>query len=145
MKTIKKFIVGSNSFFNDKFNDYAPKDIDELHIMDEWIIPEYNMVNEHDGNIDAFYCKNMTKEEFINDMLDENAPPMRIARFLAPEFIKYLNMTINDLKRLEQKRNEIDDKHKYLGIIYDSYIKNNDFYLTDKQLQHAYNEYKRYR
>lgn len=34
------------------------------------------------------------------------------------------------------------NNHKYLGIIYDSYIENGKFCLTKEQRQKAYEEYK---
>ena len=39
----------------------------------------------------------------------------------------------------------MDNNHAYEKIIYDSYIENNDFYLTESQLNRAYKEYKKYR
>ena len=39
----------------------------------------------------------------------------------------------------------LDDKHKYERLIYESYINNNSFTLTEKQLQEAYDEYRKYR
>lgn len=144
MKTIKKFDIGSNVFFKNIFSDYTPKDYDELHIMDFWIIPETNVLNEEEDNKDIFYFKNMTKDEFIDDTL--NCPtPMRVGKFLVPEFVEYLQFTIDDLKRLKPQFDKLDNKHKYEKIIYDAYIENNAFILTEKQLQDAYNEYRRYR
>ena len=39
----------------------------------------------------------------------------------------------------------MDDKHKYEKLIYDAYLKNNDFVLTDEQRIDAFNEYKKER
>ena len=60
-------------------------------------------------------------------------------------FIKELGITIEDLKRLEPLLECLDEKHKYERIIYFSYIENNDFYLTETQLDQAYKIYKLYR
>jgi hypothetical protein len=56
---------------------------------------------------------------------------MVIGKFLIPEFNELINFTIDDLPRLEPLLNRLDDKHKYEKIIYDSYIENNAFVLTD--------------
>ena len=143
MKTIKKFDIGSRVFFNN-FDDYVTKDIDELHIMDSWIVKGTNVLNLNDNGLDIFYFKNMSKEEFINDTL-QCETSMRVGKFLVPEFVEYINFTIDDLKKLEIQFNKIDDKHKYEKIIYDAYIKNNEFKLTEEQLKAAYKEYKKYR
>ena len=70
---------------------------------------------------------------------------MVIGKFLVLEFINELNMTIEDLKTLKPLIERLDEKHLYEKVIYDSYIQNNDFYLTQEQLDEAYKIYKLYR
>lgn len=67
---------------------------------------------------------------------------MQLGKFLIPTFIEAIGFTIEDLKKLQPLADNLDDKHKYEKVIYDSYIQNNDFILTDEQLQKAYLEYK---
>lgn len=144
MKTKLIFQIGSNVFFKDKFDDYVSKDVDELHIMDSWIPTETNVLNMKRNNKDVFYFRDMTKEEFIEDTL-KCKTPMRVGKFLIPEFCKYIKFNIEDYKKLNAKFNELDDLHKYEKIIRDAYIENNSFTLTDEQLKHAYDEYKKSR
>ncbi len=144
MKTTKQFIIGSNVFFADYYDDYISHDIDELHIMDNWSIKNTNVLNLKNNGKDIFYFKDMSKQEFINDTLTCNTP-MRVGKFLIPEFAQYLNMTIDDLKQLKPMIDKLDDKHKYEQIIYNFYIENNDFILTEKQRDIVYDEYKKYR
>ena len=68
-----------------------------------------------------------------------------MGKFLVKEFIDETKLTIEHLKRLQPLVEKLDDKHLYEKIIYDSYIINNDFYLTDQQLHLAYKEYIKYR
>ena len=50
MKLVKKFDIGSNVFFMNKFDDYIPKDYDILYLFDEWIINDTNVLNcKRDG------------------------------------------------------------------------------------------------
>lgn len=144
MKTTKQFIIGSSVFFADYYDDYISHDIDELHIMDNWSIKNTNVLNLKNNGKDIFYFKDMSKQEFINDTLTCNTP-MRVGKFLIPEFAQYLNMTIDDLKQLKPMIDKLDDKHKYEQIIYNFYIENNDFILTEKQRDIVYDEYKKYR
>lgn len=143
MKSIKKIIIGSKVFF-DCYDDYTSKDIDEIHIMDSFKLKGTNVVNLKDKDKDIFFFRNMTKEEFIKDTLESNVP-MRAGKFLVPEFVSYINLTIQDLKQFENLFSIIDEKHMYEKIIYDSYIENNDFYLTNFQRDKAYSIYKKTR
>lgn len=139
---VKKFYMGSNYFFN-SFPDYVRKDIDILCIVNNYIFNSNN-VRFKLGDEDIFLFKNQSKEEFIKQTLKDDVP-MKVGKFLIPEFNNYLNFTIEDLKKLEGLFNNLDDQHKYEKIIYDSYLKNNDFTLNENQLEESFKEYKKYR
>ena len=144
MKTIQKFKMGSSYFF-DIYDDYKLKDNDELHIVDEFIFPNRVCMNMKlfDGN-DIFIFKNTDKQEYINDVY-ESGVNMKVGKFLIPEFNKYINFTIDDLKSLQPIFDNMDKKHTYERVIFESYLKNGDFFLTDEQRMEAYKEYKRSR
>ena len=125
--------------------DYITKDKDILVIMDEWKLKKTNVLNLKDKNgNDVFFFKNMTKEEFIKDTLESNVP-MRCGKFLIKEFSEYIGLTIQDLKKLESMFNNMDDKHQYEKQIYDYFILNNKFELTEEQLNYCYDVYKKER
>ncbi|MDY5807044.1 MAG: hypothetical protein SPM04_05820 [Lachnospira sp.] len=86
----------------------------------------------------------MPIDELIDITLFRNFP-MEIGKFLVPEFIKEFKLSIDDLKRLEPIIAKLDDKHKYEEVIYNAYLENNDFVLTDEQIQEAYRVYNKYR
>jgi hypothetical protein len=67
---------------------------------------------------------------------------MQVGKYLVPEILHYFNFTIDDLKQLQPLIDNLDKSHLYEKIIYDGYIENNDFYLTDIQLDNAYKSYK---
>ena len=83
----------------------------------------------------------MTADEFVEYTLQSKLP-MEIGKFLVPEVCEYLGFAIEHLKRLKPVVDRIDDKHKYEKVIYNSYIKNNAFFLTDDQRREAFLEYK---
>ena len=143
MKPIKTIIVGSRAFF-DGMEDFQPKDKDVLCIMDNWCIPETDIMRMHLKGDDVIFSKNMSKQEWIEDTLYKNIP-MRAGKFLVPEFVKYIGFTIDDLKQLKKLFNNMDEKHTYEKIIYDSYMQNGKFELTDSQRLSAYNEYEKTR
>lgn len=136
--------MGSSYFF-DRYDDYKLKDNDELHIVDEFIFPNRTCMNMKlfDGN-DIFIFKNADKQEYINDVY-ESGVNMKVGKFLIPEFNKYINFTIDDLKSLQPIFDDMDKKHTYERVIFESYLKNGDFFLTDEQRREAYKEYKRSR
>lgn len=133
--------MGSSCFFSD-IPGFKSKDVDELIIMDEWSVPGTNVLNcmNKDAGRDIFFFRNMSKNEFISDALQSRVP-MRAGKFLVAEFAEYLGMTISDLKRLEPLFQRLDDKHTYEKVIFDAYILNGGWWLTDKQRMDAYQEY----
>lgn len=139
MKTLKIFKIGSTVFFGE-IEEFHPKDTDELCIVDRFPF-KGNIMRARIKDKDIFICRNMTKEEFIDDAL--NSPtPMRVGKFLVPEFAEYLNITLDDLDKLKPLIEKIDEKHSYEKVIYDAYLENKGFYLTEEQKKNAFQQYK---
>lgn len=139
VNVIKSINVGSQVFFSN-FKDYTSKDIDILHIIDYPIFGKSIQVMRKDAK-DEFLMYNFGKNKLIELIND----PLQVGKFLVPEFAEYIDLNIEDLKRLDHWFDKLDDKHKYERIIYDSYIENSEFFLTDEQLNKAYEIYKKYR
>jgi len=136
------FIIGSNAFFSD-FPDFASKDTDIIYLINYPFFGDKIMNSNNDGK-DIFYMYNFGKEKLLNKCLKSNFP-MSAGKFLVKEFAEHIGLTIDDLKLLKKMFDKMDNNHAYEKIIYDSYIENNDFYLTESQLNRAYKEYKKYR
>lgn len=142
IKAIKEFRIGSAVFF-ECYDDYASKDIDLLNLTDRALFGNH-MMNMKLKENDIFFMPLENKDIMIYKTLTSGVP-MRVGKFLVKEFADYIGLTIEDLKRLEPLFNQLDDKHKYEKIIYDAYVENNSFTLTEEQRKNAYNEYKRER
>ena len=135
-------LVGSNVFFKD-IEGFTSKDIDILEFVDN--PTDFKNVRQFKfPNKCVFQWRKMPIDELIDITLFHNFP-MEIGKFLVPEFIKEFKLSIDDLKRLEPIISKLDDKHKYEEVIYNAYIENNDFVLTDEQIQKAYSMYNKYR
>lgn len=135
-------LVGSNVFFKG-INEFKSKDIDILELVDNPI----GFKNQRQFKFKdkcVFQWRRMSVNEFISVTLSNNVP-MEVGKFLVPEFIEIMNITLDDLKKLQPLVDNLDDHHKYEKVIYDSYIANNDFILTDEQLNEAYKMYLKYR
>ena len=139
-KTIR---IGSSVFFS-KFTDYKIKDIDEMSIQNKWLPDGICVLNFKKDNKDIFLWSPLSKEQFIKNTLNDNEP-LRVGKFIVPEFCEYIDFNIKDYELLKPIFDKLDDKHKYEKVIMESYIKNNSFTLTDEQLNNAYKIYKKYR
>lgn len=138
------FRIGSTYFFS-CYPDFNPSDTDELEFEESPVLyKNFMQLRAKDKTKCHFWWKKRSPEEFVEYTLTTNLP-MEIGKFLVPEVNEYLGFTIDHLKQLEPVVEKLDDRHKYEKIIFDSYIENNDFYLTDEQRLSAYKEYKKYR
>ena len=141
MRPIKIFKIGSRAFF-ENLKGFISNDYDELCIMDRFPFKDTNSLRANLQGKDVIFYKNLSKEEYINDAIKS---PIKIGKFLVPDFARYINLTIDDLKLLKESLDKLKDKHKYEKIIFDAYIENNDFILTEQQLNKAFEVYKKYK
>jgi len=135
----RKILVGSSAFFNE-IEGFQPKDRDYVILVSNPVGFTYARQTSFSDKYCLFEWKKMSVDEFIKHTLDTKLP-MTAGKFLIPEFNKQIGFTITDLKRLEPVFERIDKKHTYEKIIFDAYIENNDFVLTDDQLAAAYTSY----
>lgn len=139
----KQILCGSNVFFKD-IKGFYPHDTDWVMIDETLDIKDKYIIRYRPG-ADYFVYSKLTREEFLNIMKNDYGSPLKLCVVILPEIIKLYKINIDHLKSLKSKRDQLPEKYEYLGIIYDSYIENNDFYLTDEQLMKSYEKYKQYR
>jgi len=135
----KQYIIGSRSFFKD-LPEYKPADIDLLIVTDN---PKGFKVNRCQSGAGKciFEFKLMSAQEFIAYHLSLNFP-LGVGKFLNPKFAKDIGLTIEQLKLLENDFNRLDNRHQYEKVIFEAYVENNAFRLTDEQLLKAFELYK---
>ena len=134
--------IGSDYFFQ-WIKGFEPNDIDYIELVDNPTKFKYVCHIRGMGKC-IFYWKRMSVNEFIEYTIN-NCSTMAAGKFLVKEFCDEIGFTINDLKALKGTFDKIDDKHKYQRIIYNYYLQNNSFTLTNEQLYEAYKEYIKYR
>ena len=136
---MNKILIGSTYFFS-CYKGFEGKDIDEIQIIET---NEFEQVRQITGRGKCLFQlkKHNTKEEYIEWALKSNIG-LVIGKFLVPEFCAEIGFTIDDLPRLALLIDKLDDKHKYEEIIYNSYLQNGSFTLTDEQRDRAYKSYK---
>jgi len=133
-----RYLMGSRYFFG-IYEDFISHDTDYVELTDDELVK--SLVNIKGKDVDIFVFRRKSKEQMIEDALSSNLA-MTIGKFLIPEFCKELSFTISDLKKLRPLLDNLDKKHLYEKVIYDSYISNNDFVLSDEQRLTAYRLYK---
>ncbi len=133
--------MGSRYFFKE-YKDYRSHDFDTIELQDN---PAYErvMIIRGQGK-DMFFFRRKPKEQLIADALNSELP-MVVGKFLIPEFNQEIGFTIEDLPKIKSLIDKLDDKHKYEEIIYNSYIENKSFTLTEEQRLKAYKSYKQSR
>jgi len=137
MKNI--LLIGSTYFFG-KFESFKSKDRDYLRLKDKGNGYEY-IRQITTGDTCYFDVVIRPKEELIQYALENKVTAMQVGKFLIPEFNERFRITIDDLKQLKPLVDHLDKKHEYERIIYDAYIANGKFGLTEEQLQAAYEVY----
>ena len=136
---MSKFLMGSRYFFS-CYDDFVSKDIDEIEIIET---SEFNHIRQLTGQGRCLFQlrKQADKENYINYAL-RSSLGMVVGKFLIPEFCEAINFTIDDLLKLKPLIEKLDGQHKYEEIIFNSYLENSSFVLTDEQRQRAYESYK---
>lgn len=135
----KKITVGSKAFFS-SIKEFKPSSgEDELYLLEKGNGYEYiqtiKVFNKY-----IIKIVRRPKEDLIKYALN-SSPAMVVGKFLVPEFANEIGLTIDDLKRLQPLIESLEKKHQYEKIIFESYIANNNFTLTEEQLQEAYSSY----
>lgn len=140
MSQIKKILVGSRYFFN-CYNDFVPNGTDYV----EFIEPDkYGEREVHFKDKCIFQIYKKPANEMLNNVINTDFP-MKVGKFLVPEFNDYIGLGFSELHKLALLFEKIDEKHTYEKVIFDSYMENNSYNLTQEQLDLAYLEYKKAR
>ena len=140
MSQLKKILVGSRYFFNG-YNDFVPKDSDYV----EFIEPDkYGEREVHFKDKCVFQIYKKPANEMLNNVINTDLP-MKVGKFLVPEFNDYIGLDFSELHKLALLFEKIDEKHTYEKVIFESYMENNSYNLTQEQLDLAYLEYKKAR
>lgn len=136
---MSKFLIGSQYFFQD-YSDFESKDIDELELIHT---NEFAQMRQLTGQGRCLFQMKIhsSKEDYIQWAL-KSSTGMVIGKFLVPEFCAAIGFLIDDLPRLTPLIERLDEKHSYEEIIFNSYIENGSFTLTQEQRDRAYESYK---
>ena len=137
----KRIVIGSRAFF-EGMPDFQSKDKDILVLTDKPNGFTHYRQLSMSGRCTIEWARK-PKDEFLAYAMREKADGLEFGKFLVPEFAEELGLMIADLAMLYSHfRERINDKHKYQYSIYNAYIANNAFVLSDEQRAIAYDAYK---
>lgn len=134
-----KYLIGSSYFFS-CYEDFVPHDIDEIEIVET---SEFQHKRQITGKGRCLF--QLKRKDTFQEYLDwdvETKLGMAVGKWLVPEFCAEVGFTVEDLPKLRELVEYLDPRHMYERIIYDAYIINNSFTLTDEQRLAAYNSYR---
>ena len=135
---MSRILVGSQYFFS-QYTDFQSKDIDELEIIETDEFQQMKQISSKE-RCRFIMRRHESKNDYISWALQSKAG-MIIGKFLIPEFCEEIGFTIEDLPQLAPLLERLDNKHQYERIIYESYLQNGAFYLTEQQRYAAYLSY----
>ena len=136
----RRFKVGSRAFF-EGMPGFEPNDLDEVEFEDEPVLYRDKMqFRKKDGTRCLFKWRRMSADEFVEHALRSDLP-MEAGKFLVPEVAEYLGITMDHLKKLGPVFERMDDRHAYERSIFEAYVKNNAFELTEYQKAYSYGLY----
>ena len=138
----RRFRVGSTAFFS-QYSDFVPGDVDEVEFEEEpKLYKNVMQFRKMDKTRCLFKWRKMSADEFVEYALRSKLP-MEIGKFLVPDVAGYLGFTMDHLRKLKPIVDNLDERHTYEKVIYDSYLLNGGFFLTQEQRNDAYREYKK--
>ena len=85
------------------------------------------------------------KKEDVKTMVQRTVDfgdPRLIGKFLVPEFAAAIGATVEDIKPLEVLLPKLENKLRYVAVIFEAVMANDSFELEPWQLNEAYEVYK---
>lgn len=132
-------LIGSKAFF-DGLEGFEPHDNDTIEIIET---EEFEHIRQRKFQGDCYFHlrKKPSAQDYIQWDVKHNVG-MAVGKYLVPQFAEEINLSFEELKLLQPLIDRLDAKHDYERIIYESYLSNGDFTLTEQQRLEAYNSYR---
>lgn len=137
-----KCLTGSKYFFKN-CEGYNPEttDTDYIEVLETNEFLRTRLIHDENG-YEIHQWKLKPKSEIFED-LEHKPNSLAVCALLIPEFNEAFGITFLDLVKVENNVNNLTGKYSYYKVIYDAYMKNGSFVLTDEQRQAAYEVYKK--
>ena len=117
--------------------------IDKITLVDTTINGWWKFIDVI-NNVNYFEWQKHTLNEWIDKLTSTN-DNIRVSTFLVPDFINQIkgNLTIEEyLNKIKPLFNNLEDKYSWVVYVYNAYVNNKAFVLTNAQRESAYKMYK---
>lgn len=138
----ERILVGSRAFFG-SIDGFQSKDTDYLELVDETNGFQWRRECSARG-LCVFQYKRESAARMVRRTLD-HGDALLVGKFLVPEVAQAIGATVADILPLETLLPKLDEKHKYVAVIFEAVRLNGSFELTDEQRAAAYEAYRKAR
>lgn len=131
-----RYQTGSKYFFG-AIPGYVGHDNDFAEFVDDASARVYRL---KEADCEVFVMKRLPLEDIIS--FDLIGGMSCICKYLVPEIAAEMGFTVDMLPQVLPMRQRLRPRYAYLGVIYDAYVANGSFTLTEAQRAEAYRVYK---
>lgn len=139
---MRRILVGSRAFFSG-MDDFKSKDHDYLELVENPTAFKWRREQSLRGTC-IFQYKKEPPADMVRRTLD-CGDALLVGKFLVPEVAQAIGATVADILPLETLLPKLDEKHKYVAVIFNAVKQNGSFELADEQLAAAYEAYRQAR
>lgn len=139
---MNRILVGSRAFFSG-IDGFKSKDYDYLELVENPTTFKWRREQSLRGTC-TFQFRKEPAARMVQRTLD-NGEALLVGKFLVPEVAQAIGATVSDILPLEPLLSKLDDRHKYVAVIFDAVKQNGSFELTDEQRAAAYEVYRQAR
>ncbi len=139
---MKRILVGSRAFFSG-MDGFKSKDHDYLELVENPSTFKWRREQSLRGTC-TFQFKKEPTTQMVQRTLD-SGEALLVGKFLVPEEAQAIGATVSDILPLETLLPKLDEKHKYVAVIFDAIKQNGSFELADEQRAAAYEVYRQAR
>ena len=135
----QKFLIGSRAFFGG-IEGFKSDNRNMLYLHDN---PAFKTgVEKNDSNrVTRIFKYTKESAKTMIQRAVESGVALQAGKFLVPDVARAIGATVQDLEPLAPLFAKLPKKHKWQQTVYNAYIVNGSFTLTDEQRQAAYNKY----
>ena len=139
---MKRILVGSRAFFSG-MDGFRSKDHDYLELVENPTTFKWRREQSLRETC-TFRFKKEPAAQMVQRTLD-SGEALLVGKFLVPEVAQAIGATVSDILPLETLLSKLDDRHRYVAVIFDAIRQNGSFELTDEQRAAAYEVYRQAR
>lgn len=139
---MKRILVGSRAFFSG-MDGFRSKDHDYLELVENPTAFKWRREQSLRG-VCTFQFKKEPPADMVRRTLD-CGDAFVACKFIVPEVVQAIGATVADILPLEPLLSKLDDRHRYVAVIFAAIKQNGSFELTDEQRAAAYEAYKQAR